>query len=114
MAEKGNRRKGVWPEKVMASDSSDRQRVGMADHGKQETRSVTGKGSGKQFEKQTKGEDGRQGEQETRSVAEKESGKQFERQAKGEDGRQGERKKRSVAGKGNGKKFERKAKGEDV
>jgi hypothetical protein len=54
-----------------------------------ETRSMAGIGSGKQFERQAKCEDGRQGDSETRSVTGKGNCKQFERQAKCEDGRQG-------------------------
>ncbi len=44
---------------------------------------MTEKGNGKQFERQAKGEDGRQGELETRSVTGKVSGKQFKRLTRG-------------------------------
>ncbi len=70
------------------------------------------KGKGKQFERQAKGENGRQVEQETRSVAGKGSGKHCERQARGDNSRQGERETRSVTGKVSERLGERQASSE--
>ncbi len=71
MTDKRHRRQGVWQEKGMTPNLRDRQGVRMADNGNGIRRSVTGKGNGKQFKRQTRGDNGRQGERETSSVGRK-------------------------------------------